>query len=757
MKLLNSIKKDFNIMTLVLIPIAIVINSAVDLIVVLYYLPIHPDSIGTVLVAAACGPWAGALTGVLSAAVWGLIIDPSFFAGWLMYFCIGFVAGWCTRMGLFKSWQKAVITGLLIALSSILVNAAIQIGDTANTASFFPDNLLQILFSSSVNKVATSLLAFAILQSFNFQPEIVQPRKGRYGMFQLILIDTVDRLPIRWRSWLEPIVPVFKVLLFLLELPLNFVAWLATGIFYIVRFLLSSALILIMIVQILILRWAVKRRVDKLMRKRLGDEIDESLPELASAEIESGTKLEPEIFSASTESNQTTISQDFLKNKIGTRRRPLVGDLMAALGYFAISIILVWIPASGVADSLMFILFFTTTLLVLAITRYIDLYLQFLPKYTVYKMMFPHAFAYVFQKLNNVAKMFTWFITSELLLAISLIVNLYFIIITIESHLFLATIGLLLAGGLHIILNIRFRQKTKDNVNIRLLILRTFDIDENTMFIFGRLTTFWKNLGNFYTVVDQSLLHQKYNRWSSRGMRLFVIMSISTLLVSLVPFTMTLFFLAGGANSVQELVNASWPVFMITFLVCSGPVLLLVVLVENRNIHHDFIKNRANVQLQIERIEQRPRYMNQSFKGLQTMCHANTWKGTVAELVKNTDVVLMDLRGFSPEKKGCEYELDFLLDNISLSRVVLLADVNNSEYISETVSNLWRKLRVDSPNLGVKDPKVQIYVSGTEDELDVQGVYDLLIASAVLSGRAGVGTKSKQVVAPPIPESTQTN
>ena len=61
-----NIGKDFTTMTWVLIPVAIAINIAIGQIVVLLKLPVFLDSIGTVLVAIICGPWAGALTGALS-------------------------------------------------------------------------------------------------------------------------------------------------------------------------------------------------------------------------------------------------------------------------------------------------------------------------------------------------------------------------------------------------------------------------------------------------------------------------------------------------------------------------------------------------------------------------------------------------------------------------------------------------------------------------------------------------------------------
>ena len=180
MKLIDSIKKDFNTMTLVLIPVAIAINVVIGDIVALLKLPVYLDSIGTVLVGAICGPWAGALTGTLSNVIWGLIIDPNAFPWFPVAFFIGFVAGWCANFGLFKSWWKVVIAGFLIALTAAIVSTPIAVylygGITASGSSFITAYLLatgKSLITSvlstnflvePVDKIATALLAFAIVK-----------------------------------------------------------------------------------------------------------------------------------------------------------------------------------------------------------------------------------------------------------------------------------------------------------------------------------------------------------------------------------------------------------------------------------------------------------------------------------------------------------------------------------------------------------------------------------------------------------------
>ncbi len=201
MKLVDWIKKDFNTMTWVLIPVAIAINVVIGEIVALLKLPVYLDSIGTVLVAALCGPWAGALTGALSNTIWGLLIDPNALPWWPVALFIGFVAGWCARGGLFKSWWKVAIAGFLVALTAALVSTPISVyiygGITASGSSFLTAYLLQtgqsllpaVLITNNIvepfDKISTSLLAFAIIQGLSTRflarfprPENVQTDGG---------------------------------------------------------------------------------------------------------------------------------------------------------------------------------------------------------------------------------------------------------------------------------------------------------------------------------------------------------------------------------------------------------------------------------------------------------------------------------------------------------------------------------------------------------------------------------------------------
>ena len=136
----EKIKNNFNTQTWVLIPIAITINIAVGQIVLLLKLPVFLDSIGTVLVAVLCGPWAGALTGALSNVIWGIAIDLGALPWWPVAAMIGYMAGRMASWGFFKSWWKVVVTGFVVALTAAIVSTPIAVylfgGITASGSSF---------------------------------------------------------------------------------------------------------------------------------------------------------------------------------------------------------------------------------------------------------------------------------------------------------------------------------------------------------------------------------------------------------------------------------------------------------------------------------------------------------------------------------------------------------------------------------------------------------------------------------------------
>jgi hypothetical protein len=95
-------------------------------------------------------------------------------------------------------------------------------------------------------------------------------------------------------------------------------------------------------------------------------------------------------------------------------------------------------------------------------------------------------------------------------------------------------------------------------------------------------------------------------------------------------------------------------------------------------LRRNFIHNEHDLARRVAAIDRRPdpdgRYRIDSF-----FCAADIWQQTVARLIGQVDVVLMDLRTFSARHAGCRFELEVLTRLVPLDRVVLLIDRTTDE------------------------------------------------------------------------------
>jgi len=125
----TSIARQFDLRTLVLMPVAIAINIILGAAVAnALKVPIYLDSIGTILVGALAGPIPGALTGFVGNILWQYVIPPPFQGSVAAPFAIvaaviGMLAGIFARMG----WMRPrtdrpvshLVVGGLIALGIV--------------------------------------------------------------------------------------------------------------------------------------------------------------------------------------------------------------------------------------------------------------------------------------------------------------------------------------------------------------------------------------------------------------------------------------------------------------------------------------------------------------------------------------------------------------------------------------------------------------------------------------------------------------
>src|SRR4249919_2369876 len=130
--------RDLTTAVLTLMPVAIAINIAVGSIAIALRLPIYLDSIGTVLVGALAGPWAGALTGILSNFIWSILPIPGGAGPTAAFFApvaavIGLMAGFWGSQGVFRLRPDDARVGGFLALATGIAAAMIGLIVAQNT------------------------------------------------------------------------------------------------------------------------------------------------------------------------------------------------------------------------------------------------------------------------------------------------------------------------------------------------------------------------------------------------------------------------------------------------------------------------------------------------------------------------------------------------------------------------------------------------------------------------------------------------
>lgn len=80
-------------------------------------------------------------------------------------------------------------------------------------------------------------------------------------------------------------------------------------------------------------------------------------------------------------------------------------------------------------------------------------------------------------------------------------------------------------------------------------------------------------------------------------------------------------------------------------------------------------------------------------------CHDDTWRLTVQQLIGDSDVILMDLRGFTEANRGVRYELATLVELVWLERVVLVVDAGTDmAMVESTIWDAWQHMSSTARN-----------------------------------------------------------
>ncbi len=116
-----------------------------------------------------------------------------------------------------------------------------------------------------------------------------------------------------------------------------------------------------------------------------------------------------------------------------------------------------------------------------------------------------------------------------------------------------------------------------------------------------------------------------------------------------------------------------------------------------------------------------------SFRITEFFCRDNIWKEVLLKLVNMSNVVLLDLRSFSEIYKGCQYEIQQLVNHINISNVIVLIDDHTKiDFLKTTFINALRNIEKASPNVSDEKPQVQLFSLKRDDSNNFSNLLKLL-------------------------------
>jgi hypothetical protein len=150
-----------------------------------------------------------------------------------------------------------------------------------------------------------------------------------------------------------------------------------------------------------------------------------------------------------------------------------------------------------------------------------------------------------------------------------------------------------------------------------------------------------------------------------------------------------------------------------------------------RSMKRGFVQNESALQNELRRLKNNPVKLDGTFKETPISCYDNTWQITVNTLIENASVVLMDLRGFSEKNKGCEFEVNLLLNKIALNRILFIVYEDTVPLIKSTIERKFEMLEITSPNKNIKNSVATIFEVRKENNKETQYIMDILLNKAL--------------------------
>jgi hypothetical protein len=122
----------------------------------------------------------------------------------------------------------------------------------------------------------------------------------------------------------------------------------------------------------------------------------------------------------------------------------------------------------------------------------------------------------------------------------------------------------------------------------------------------------------------------------------------------------------------------------------------------------NFIHGGADLERRMATLDLRPD-PDGRFRVNELFCDDDAWRPAVGRLMAQSEVVVMDLRGFSAANRGCIFELQALIDRVPLDRLVVLIDgATDVAALRRSLLELWPGMSAASPNAGLARATLQV-------------------------------------------------
>lgn len=143
------------------------------------------------------------------------------------------------------------------------------------------------------------------------------------------------------------------------------------------------------------------------------------------------------------------------------------------------------------------------------------------------------------------------------------------------------------------------------------------------------------------------------------------------------------------------------------------------------NLNKSFCEDEASIIKNVSAADTLPD-LDSTHRVNEFFCRDNNWKLVLKELVKQSDVVLMDLRSFTKQFNGCQFEIKALVNLFPLDKIIFIVDEKTDiDFTKQIFTEAFMEADPHSVNLLIH-PLVNLYKTDKKNDNDVYKILNLL-------------------------------